>query len=184
MSSMRIHTIESAPEASRPVLQQVQHLVGAIPTLAAGMAEAPNFIKSFFTLRELYQQGTLSPAEMEALSISNAMDNSCHWCVAFHTRAAKGAGLPDVEVAALRSRNLPGDLRLKALIRFARALNAGRGAVPEEVRREFRAAGYTQAQELEVVLGAGFSLLANYAGHLINPPLEDSLKPFGVSSKA
>lgn len=181
MSGMRIHTIDSAPEASRPVLQQVQQMIGAIPNLAAGMAEAPSFIKGFFTLREIYQQGTLTPQEIEALSISNARENGCDWCVAFHTRSARGARLPDPAIAALREGNLPGDPKLKALVRFSRELLRGRGAVPADVRKEFHAAGYTEAQALEVILGSAFSLLANYAGHLIDPPLDEGLKPFAVS---
>ena len=178
---MRIHTIDSAPEASRPVLQQVQQLVGAIPSLAAGMAEAPNFIKGFFTLREIYHQGTLTPQEIEALSIANARENSCDWCVAFHTRSAGRAGLPDATIGALREGHLPADPKLKALVRLARALLQGRGAVPAEVRKEFHAAGYTEAQALEVILGCALSLLANYSGHLIDPPLDEGLKPFAVA---
>lgn len=180
MSSMRIHTIESAPEGSRPVLQQVQQMIGAIPKLAAGMAESPSLVKGFFTLREIYLNGTLTLQEIEALSMANAWENGCDWCLAFHTRSAKGAGLPDSVIAALRTGDLPDDPRLKALVRFARALISGRGTVPSEIRAEFHTAGYTPAQELEVVLGSGVSLLANHAGHLINPPLDEGLKPFAL----
>ncbi len=177
---MRIHTIESAPEASRPVLQQVRQLVGAIPNLAAGMAEAPGFIKGFFTLREIYQQGTLTAQEVEALSLSNARENGCHWCVAFHTRAARGVSLPHATISALREGRLPGDPKLKALVQFSRELLHGRGVVSAEARREFHAAGYSEAQALEVILGCALSLLANYAGHLIDPPLDEGLKPFAA----
>jgi AhpD family alkylhydroperoxidase len=177
---MRIHTIDSAPEESRPVLQQVQQMIGAIPNLAAGMAEAPGLVKGFFTLREIYLSGTLTPAEIEALSMSNAHDNGCDWCLAFHSRSAKGTSLSDAAIAALRAGGPPHEPRLRALVRFARELISRRGKVSPEVRAEFHAAGYTEAQELEVVLGSGFSLLANYAGNLIDPPLDEGLKPFAV----
>jgi hypothetical protein len=47
-----------------------------------------------------------------------------------------------------------------------------RGGVTKEELERFYAAGFSPAQALEVVLGVGFSVMANYAGHLIHPPLE------------
>jgi alkylhydroperoxidase family enzyme len=41
----------------------------------------------------------------------------------------------------------------------------------------FLGAGYTRAQALEVVLGMAFSLMANYAGHLVEAPLDEPLQP-------
>jgi AhpD family alkylhydroperoxidase len=183
MSPMRIHTVESAPAGSQPVLEQVQAMLGAIPNLAAGMAEAPSLIRGFFGLREIYTQGTLTAQEIEALSITNARENGCNWCVAFHTRSAKGAGLTDSVITALRAGESPGDPRLGALVQFTRELIRNRGKVSSDTRKAFQAAGYTDAQALEVVLGAGFSLLANYAGHLIDPPLDEGLKRFAWSAQ-
>lgn len=184
MSGMRIHTVETAPAGSRPVLQQVQATMGGVPSLAAGMAEAPSFIRGYFGLREIYGQGTLTAQEIEALSIANARENDCSWCVAFHSRAAKGSGLPASTIAALRAGELPDDPRLRALVQFTRELIRHRGTVTSGTRKAFFAAGLTEAQALEVVLGAGVSLLANYASHLIDPPLDDMLKPFAWSPEA
>jgi alkylhydroperoxidase family enzyme len=51
-----------------------------------------------------------------------------------------------------------------------------RGAVSEADLGRFLAVGYTRAQALEVVLGVGFSTMANYAGHLIDAPLGPMLQ--------
>lgn len=183
MSRMRIHTVESAPAGSRPVMEQVQQMMGAVPNLAAGMAEAPTFIRGFFTLREIYTQGTLTAPEIEALSISNARENGCNWCVAFHTRSARANGLSDGAITALRAGELPEDPRLRAMVELSRELIRKRGNVSPEVLQAFYKAGLTPAQALEVVLGSAFSLLANFAGHLIDPPLDEGLKPFAWSAR-
>src|SRR3954470_2325622 len=47
MSTYRIHTIESAPERSRPVLRELQQAFGFIPNVAAAMAESPVLIDGF-----------------------------------------------------------------------------------------------------------------------------------------
>jgi alkylhydroperoxidase family enzyme len=52
-----------------------------------------------------------------------------------------------------------------------------RGAVEHADLERLCAAGYTRAQALEVVLGMAFSLMANYAGHLADAPLDEPLRP-------
>ena len=176
--SIRINTIESAPEDSRPTLQAAQEAMGAIPNLAGGMAESPTLIRGFFALRKIYSEGTLTPQEIQVLAIVNARENSCRWCVAFHSRAALAAGVPRDVVETVRSGGLPDDRRLGALCHLSRELVRQRGHVSADVLAGFRAAGLTPAQSLEVVLGVGFSVLANYSQHLIEPPLDENLRPF------
>lgn len=176
--SIRINTIESAPEDSRPTLIAAQEAMGAIPNLAGGMAESPTLLRGFFTLRKIYAEGTLSPQEIQVLAIVNARENGCTWCVAFHSRAALAAGVPRDVVETVRSGALPDDRRLNALCRLSQELIRQRGHVKAEVLTGFEAAGLTPAQSLEVVLGVGFSVLANYSQHLIQPPLDDSLRPY------
>ena len=176
--SIRINTIESAPEDSRPTLQAAQEAMGSIPNLAGGMAESPTLIRGFFTLRKIYSEGTLTPQEIQVLAIVNARENSCTWCVAFHSRAAIAAGVPRDVVETVRSGGLPDERRLRALCHLSQELVRHRGHAPAGVLREFQAAGLTPAQSLEVVLGVGFSVLANYSQHLIKPPLDENLRPF------
>lgn len=47
MVRYQIHTIDSAPERSKPLLQMLQTSVGMIPNLAATMAESTELLKGF-----------------------------------------------------------------------------------------------------------------------------------------
>ena len=176
MSRFPIHTIESAPERSKPLFVALKQAVGMVPNLAAGMAESPQFLEGFLAVREIYGKGSLSGAEIEVLSLTAAFENDCAWCVAFHSLMAGKNGVPVEVVDALRAGRSPEDTRLGPLSDFARAMVRGRGAVGAAERERFHAAGYTAAQALEVVFGMGFSLMANYAGHLVNPPLDQPLQ--------
>jgi AhpD family alkylhydroperoxidase len=180
VSKFPIHSIESAPEGSRETLRQVKASLGRIPNLAAGLAESPALVRSFFTVREIRAQGTLSPADGEVLSLANAYENSCDWCLAFHSFAAEKAGVPAGTVAALRRGDPPDDTRWRALVDLTRELIRNRGHAGEDTLRAFYAAGFAPAQALEVVLGAAFSLMANYAQHLIGAPLDPMLEPYRV----
>ena len=175
MSQFQIHTLDSAPEPSRALLAALKQAVGLVPNLAAGMAESPALLDGFLAVRDIYQNGTLSAAEIQVLSLVAAYENDCGWCVAFHSLLAEKEGVSASAIEALRDGRSPDDTRLGPLSDFARAMVQHRGAVPGDALDRLFAAGYTRAQALEVVLGIGFSLMANYAGHLIDPPLDQPL---------
>ena len=50
MSQYAIHTIDSAPERSKQLLQAVKQAVGMVPNLAAGMAESPQLLEGFLAV--------------------------------------------------------------------------------------------------------------------------------------
>lgn len=177
MSKFKVHTLETAPEASRPVLEKLKENVGIIPNLAALMSESPTLIEAFVTLRGIWQNGTLSPLERELVAATNAVANECKYCVAIHSTFALKEGLAANDLEAVRSGNLPDEPRLKALSDFAGKLMTGRGAVSEADLEEFLAAGFTKAQALEVVVGSAVSVLANFSGHITDAPLDEFLKP-------
>lgn len=182
MSTYQIHGIDTAPEDSRPLLQGLQQNLGMIPNLAAAMAESPALLKSFLTVREIYQGGTFTAVEIEVLSLTAAFENNCAWCMTFHTRMAGKVGVAPESIEALRAGRPPVEPRLGALSNFAREMVRRRGAVGSTALERFYGAGYTRAQALEVVLGMGFSLMANYAGHLTEAPLDEPLQPHAWQS--
>jgi uncharacterized peroxidase-related enzyme len=177
MTQFNVHTLESAPETAKPTLQKLKDNVGLIPNLAGAMAESPSLIEAFVALRGVYQSGSFTPIEREVISISNAVANQCGWCVAAHSTFAQKANTPPEVLEALRAGQLPADPRLKALSEFARKMTLSRGQMSEADLQHFLAAGYTKAQALEVIVGVAVSVLANYANHLVDAPLDEFLKP-------
>lgn len=177
MTSFPIHTIDTAPEESRETLRNVRETLGMIPNLAAAMAESPTLLRSFFAVRDLYDQGTMSPLDIQVLSLTNAFEHGCEWCMAFHSAGALKAGLSKEDLARLRAGHAPQDSRLRALSDQSRTMVRNRGQVNEQSLQAFYAAGFTRAQALEVVLGAGFSVMANFSGHLVHAPLGAAFEP-------
>ena len=173
MAIYEVHTLETAPEGSRPALERLNEDVGVIPNLAATMAESPTLIDSFVTLRAIYQNGTLTPVEREVISITNAIVNDCKYCVAAHSSFAVKFGIPPSDLESLRTGTAPADDKYKALSDFARKITISRGNVTESDLNKFVEAGYTRAQGLEVIVGVAFSVLANYSNHLTDAPLDE-----------
>lgn len=176
MSSFQVHTTLSAPEGSRQALQSLAANVGFVPNLAAAMAESPELLNGFLAVRRIYQQGTFTPGEIEVLSLTSAFENGCAWCMAFHTTMAQKEGVSAKSIAALRAGQAPVEPRLRALSDFARAMVRKRGTVTADDLQSFQDAGFTHAQAMEVVLGMAFSLMANYAGHLADAPVNEQFR--------
>jgi AhpD family alkylhydroperoxidase len=174
MSHYRIHTVESAPEKSKPALQALQQNFGLIPNLAATMAESPTLVNGFVGAFGNFHAGTFTGAEKQALLLTNAVANRCEWAVAFHSTLALKEGVTPADVQALREGRAPQEARLAALVAFDRALIERRGAVGSAELLAIREAGFTPAQILEVIAGLAISVMANYAGNITEPPLEAS----------
>ena len=173
MTRYPVHTIESAPEPARATLAELRSQLGLVPNLAATMAAAPSLIKGFVALRETYHRdGTLTPLEIQVLSLTNAFEYGCDYCMALHSTLALKEGLSNGSLAELRAGRAPLEPKLAALSDFSRRLVRERGRVAERDLEAFRRAGYTDAQALEVVLGVAASVLPSFANHLTGAPLD------------
>ncbi|MBL8956329.1 MAG: carboxymuconolactone decarboxylase family protein [Myxococcaceae bacterium] len=167
-----VHSIESAPEQSRPALLGLKQRFGLVPNLAATMAESPTLVNNFVAALMGFSGGTFTPGERQVLLLTNAVTNQSAWAVAFHSTAALGEGVTADAVAAIRDGRLPAEPKLAALSRFTRSLIESRGHVRGKALDAFLAAGFTRAQVLEVIAGLAVSVMANYAGNVAPPPLE------------
>ena len=172
MSIYEVHTIDTAPEASKPILQNLKSSIGMIPNLAATMAESPELLNGFLTIRKILYGGTFTPGEVQVLALTNAFENGCHYCIAFHTALALKEGVSKDTVAALRSGRSPQESRLRALSEFSRVLVKHRVHVSSNDLQKFIAAGFSKRQALEVVLGVAVSILPNFAHHLTQCALD------------
>jgi hypothetical protein len=50
MAAYPTHNVDSAPEASKPALRELQRTFGFLPNIAAAMAESPTLLNTFLPL--------------------------------------------------------------------------------------------------------------------------------------
>lgn len=184
MSSYPAHTIESAPEQSKPVLRQLQQAFGLIPNIAAKMAVSPVLINGFIGLFERVHAGSLTEPQIQVLLLTNAVTNASEWPVAFHTALALKAGVQPADVDAMRHGGLPGDARLAALSMLARTLIEKRGRLAASDQQPFLEAGFTSEQMLEVIAVVAASTITNYTGSVTRPALEAQFEEFAWHAPA
>lgn len=176
MYQYRIHTLESAPEKSKPALQTLTQAIGHIPNLAATMAESPTLANGFVGVFANFHGGSFSGQQKQVLLLTNAVANTCVWAIAFHSTMALKEGIEARDINAIREGRVPNDAKFAALSGFTRALIDKRGHVDERDISTFTDAGFEPDQVLEVIAGLAVSVMANYAGNITNPVVEESLR--------
>jgi AhpD family alkylhydroperoxidase len=176
MHQYRVHTLESAPDKSRAALEGLKKNVGLIPNLAATMAESPVLLNGFVGAFGNFHGGTFTGGQRQVLLLTNAVTNRCSWAVAFHSTAALKEGVDRDVVQAIREQRTPKDPQLAALSDLTRALIEKRGHLEPREIEAFTSAGFRPDQLLEVIAGLAVSVLANYAGNITQPPLEEPFK--------
>lgn len=176
MNSYPIHTTDSAPEGAKQALAGLEKAFGLVPNLAATMANSPPLVNGFVAVFGQFAGGTFTGGERQTLLLSNAVANNCAWAVAFHSTLALNEGVDAADVDALRCGELPADARLAALSTLTRALIDKRGHLDEGDAKAFRVAGFGTNQLLEAITGVAISTMANYAGNITQPPLEEPFR--------
>jgi AhpD family alkylhydroperoxidase len=183
MQSFPVHTIESAPEQSKPSLQMLQGAFGMIPNIAGAMSTSPVLIGSLVGLFQKVHGGSFSEEQIQILLLTNAVTNGCAWAVAFHTALALKEGVEPADVQAIRERQTPQNPKSAALSMLARTLIEKRGRLNDLDVSRFLQAGFDKAHLLEVIAVVAASTITNYTGNVTKPPVEAAFEAYAWSAK-
>jgi AhpD family alkylhydroperoxidase len=182
MPKFPVNTIESAPERSKPALQQLQAAFGMMPNIAGVISTSPVLINSLVGLFGNVHGGSFTEAQIQTVLLTNAVTNGCTWAVAFHTALALKEGLDPADVEAIRERRLPKDSKNAALSLLAKTLIEKRGRLDDRDVGQFMAAGFGKDLALEVIAIVAASTITNYTGSVTKTPLEAPFQPYAWSA--
>lgn len=172
MTTFPVHTIESAPEGSKPALQELQSAFGMIPNLLGAMSTSPVLINSLVSLFGKVHGASFTEPQVQTVLLTDAVTNGSTWAVAFHTTLALKEGIDPADVQAIREGRLPKDGKFAALSGLAKTMIEKRGRLGDEDIERFFAAGFGKDQLLEVIAAVAASTITNYTGSITRPPLD------------
>ena len=177
MTRFTAHTTQSAPAASRPLLEGIERTFGFVPNLFGVFAESPAALGGALAIFQAFSNSSLSATEQQLVMLAVSEANDCGYCVAAHSTTAKRMVKVDPAlVDAVRRREPLVDAKLDALVEFVRQTVEQRGVVTDAQLAAFLEAGYTRAQVIEVLLGVGMKTFNNYVDHVAHVPLNDQFK--------
>ena len=177
MTDFPTHTIDTAPQAAKPILQASLKGYGFVPNLHATMAEAPAILEGYTTLSNIFGKADLSETERQIILMTNNRLNGCKYCMAAHTTLSQMGGVTEDVISALRNDTPIANPKLEALRQFAMTINESRGWPTDEQMNALLAAGYTRQTLLEVILGTALKVMSNYTNHIADTDLDDAFLP-------
>jgi AhpD family alkylhydroperoxidase len=164
----RTHTVDSAPAASRPLMEATIAQFGLLTEPVARLAESPEMLDGFLHASHLFEASTLDPLSREVVVMTIATRNGCQFCVRMHTGRLRQLGAAPGLITALRNGEPLETEREEAIRQFTLRALATTGQVPDEEIGKFLAAGFTTRNALEVVLGIGTYTMSTFANRLVN----------------
>ncbi len=173
-----LHTLETAPSESKPLLDDSLKSFGMIPGLHAVMADSAPVLSAYKQLHELFQQTSFDAEEMTVIWQTVNVEHECNYCVPAHTGIAHMMKIDPAITEALREqKELPTE-KLQALHLTTLALVRNRGHLSQEERARFYAAGYENLHLQEIVLGIAQKVMSNYINHFAETPTDAMFKEF------
>jgi uncharacterized peroxidase-related enzyme len=165
-------TIDAAPTASRPLLEGVKKQLGVVPNMFRLISNSPAALKSYLDLSADLNKGALPAPTRERIALAIAEINGCNYCLSAHTYLGKNlAKLDDAEITANRN-GASHDPKADAAVRFAVKVVRERGHVSEADVNAVKAAGYDDAQVIEIVLHVALNTWTNYINVVGNTDID------------
>ena len=185
MVTTTVHTLDTAPDASKPLLENSIKAFGRLPSLHGVMAESPGLLEGYQHLHRLAIEGTaFSPEERTVVWMTVNVANRCHYCVPAHTGIAKMEKIDEAIVNALRDETPLPDAKLEALRTFTLAVRDTHGRPGAAAIAAFEAAGYGERAILDVILIIAQKVMSNFTNSIFDTPTDAAFAAFAWEPKA
>lgn len=178
MTTLTLHTAETAPEQSKQLIDNSIKAFGMLPNLHAVLASAPKTLDAYQKMHELFMDTSFDAEELTVVWQGINVEHGCVYCVPAHTGIAHAMKVNPELTEALRNEQPLPSAKLQALLDMTLTIVRNRGQVTQQDLEAFYAAGYGEQQVLEIILGLAQKVISNYTNHIASTPLDAPFKQF------
>ena len=179
-TSARTFTVPTKAEVSATnqlLFDNLHKGLGFVPNLYAYFAKNDTALADYLQLQN--RKSTLRAKEREVINLVTSQINGCRYCQSAHTVLGKMNGFTDEQILEIRKGTASFDSKLDALAKFTASVVENRGHASEESKEAFFAAGYSEANMIDVVIVVGDKIISNYihniTGFEIDFPLAEAI---------
>ncbi len=175
MENFTVPTREEVSENNQAIFDQLQKGIGMVPNLLAYMAKSETALGDILALEN--RKSTLRSKEREMIKLVASQINGCRYCQSAHTATGRMTGFTDEQIIEIRQGSASFDTKLDALAKFASSLVTNRGNASQETKNAFFAAGYNEANMIDVVMVIGDMAITNSIHQLAGFDIDFPLAP-------
>jgi uncharacterized peroxidase-related enzyme len=162
MSRLSVPNLDADVGPSGQIYAQIKKSIGTVPnTFAAIAAHGAGALKAILAADAVLAAGSLPKRDQEIIKLIISAAGGCDYCVAAHSYLAGRASVKPETLAQIRNGQPTGDARRDALVAFVRKLAQSSGTVSDEDFAAIKAAGYGDAQLVEISLAFATTVFTN-----------------------
>lgn len=170
MTKFTVPTRAEVSENNQAIFDNLQKGLGFVPNLYAYYAKNETALGDYLALQN--RKSTLKAKEREVINLVTSQINGCRYCQSAHTVLGKMNGFTAEQVIELRKGGASFDSKLDALAKFTASTVENRGKASEKSKDDFFAAGYTEANLIDVVIIIGDKIISNFIHNLAGFPID------------
>ena len=176
MPRLNVVSPATASGETKELYDQIEEKFGRVLNIFQGMGNSSAALKAYLSMSAALSAGQLSAEDREVIYLGVSQQNSCNYCLAAHTLVAKGAGMSDEEIVAIR-RQTPVAGQHAALLEFVLRVIETKGFVDDEDLASVRAAGYSDGQIAEAIGYIALATYSNLFNHVFDTELDFPAAP-------
>ncbi|OFW86840.1 MAG: peroxidase [Alphaproteobacteria bacterium RIFCSPHIGHO2_02_FULL_46_13] len=154
-----------------------------IPNMYRVMATSPKVFEGYIDLNNAMNATSLSAKLKEQLAIAVAETNGCDYCLSAHTAIGTMLGVSADDLSAAQSGNAS-DAKSAAALQFARKVSSERGHVSDADLAAVKAAGYSDAEIVEIVAITATNILTNFVNNVAGTTIDFPVTSFNTKKVA
>jgi uncharacterized peroxidase-related enzyme len=171
MPRIAIPDRDDAPAESQSILDNVNRMLGFVPNLQRLMPISPNALAGWAGLMGALSK-TLDVKTRDGIALAVSDVGGCNYCLAAHSYISSNLAKIPPEEIALNRKGRSSEPKRQAAIAFAKALIEKRGKVTDEEFAAVKAAGWTDANIVEMIALSAQFLLTNFVNNAVQTPID------------
>jgi len=145
---------------------------GRIPNYHKVLANSPQVVTAFEGMRRNLQRTKLRAVEREIIALEVSRRSKCEYCLAAHSRFMRMSRMSEEDIAAVVAGRPMSKPRHALVQRAAQLLYDKQGRLSDVELAEFREAGLSDAELIEIIAVIGWYVLSTFVNNLAHTEID------------
>ncbi|HEY4202091.1 MAG TPA: peroxidase-related enzyme [Devosiaceae bacterium] len=168
--------LDLIPAESKPTLDAFTRNIGFTPNMMTAFAQSPIAFNAWATLLGSLSK-SLDVKTRDSIGLAVSEVNGCNYCLTVHSFTAEHMARLSADDIILARKGHATDARRDAAVQFARQVIETRGHVSDADFNAVRAAGYTEANVIEIIALVAMYALTNFFNNVFDHDKDFPLVP-------
>ena len=170
MKKFEVPSRENVSANNQAIFDQLKGGLGFVPNLYASFAHNETALADYLAFQN--RNSTLRVKEKEIINLVVSQVNECEYCLGAHRALGKMNGFTDEQILEIRRADISFNSQFNALAKFVHETMVKRGKPSESAKEALFAAGYTEANLIDILILIGDKVVSNFLHGVTQVPLD------------